>query len=70
LAYNVFGALDPARFLEAFGRWTEGVLERLRASGLGGKIEGVVAIDGKALRGAINAGEQPRVEPRSAKGRW
>jgi predicted transposase YbfD/YdcC len=58
---NVFAALDPALFLEAFGRWTEGVLERLRASGLGGKIEGVVAIDGKALRGALDAGEQPRV---------
>jgi predicted transposase YbfD/YdcC len=40
---NVFAALDPAGFLEAFILWTEGVRVKLRGE--------IVAIDGKALRG-------------------
>lgn len=58
---NVFAALDPGHFLESFSRWTCGVLERLRASGGDGTVKGVVAIDGKALRGALAKGEKPRV---------
>lgn len=58
---NVFAALDPAHFLDAFSRWTSGVLERLRESGEAGSIKGVVAIDGKALRGALDKGEKPYV---------
>jgi len=40
---NVFAALDPAEFLEAFILWTEGVRAKLRGE--------IVPIDGKALRG-------------------
>ena len=58
---NIFSTLDPAHFLDAFSRWTRGVLERLRESDESGSIKGVVAIDGKALRGALNKGEQPNV---------
>ncbi|CAN5293256.1 hypothetical protein BH23VER1_BH23VER1_12430 [soil metagenome] len=47
---NVFAVLDPAVFLDAFGRWTGSVLGALPP------LEGVVASDGKALRGALDAG--------------
>ena len=45
---RVFSALDPRRFLECFGRW----VGRLCPA-----VQGVVAIDGKALRRAAAAGE-------------
>jgi predicted transposase YbfD/YdcC len=50
---NVFGALAPGEFLGAFMRWTEGVRRACRGE--------VVAIDGKALRRAKDAGEQAKV---------
>lgn len=50
---NVFGALEPGKFLAAFMRWTEGVRHACRGE--------VVAIDGKALRRAKDAGEQAKV---------
>jgi predicted transposase YbfD/YdcC len=53
---RVFAALDPQKFLEAFMRWTQS----LRAA-LGGEAGEVVALDGKALRRALNAGESPKV---------
>ena len=40
---------------------TSGVLKRLRESGEAESIKGVVAIDGKALRGALDKGEKPYV---------
>jgi predicted transposase YbfD/YdcC len=48
----VFMALDPESFLEAFMRWTEGIREKVAGE--------VVALDGKVLRGAVDAGENPR----------
>jgi predicted transposase YbfD/YdcC len=52
--YNrVFQALDPEQFGEALARWTQSV----RAV-LGGEV---VALDGKAVRRALNRGEDPRV---------
>lgn len=50
---RVFSALDPDEFLGAFMRWTRSVRQALRGE--------VVAIDGKALRRAKNAGEQAKV---------
>lgn len=50
---RVFAALDPEKFLEAFMRWTQSLRESLSGE--------VVAIDGKALRRAINAGQSPKV---------
>jgi len=48
---RVFQALCPHAFAECFARWTQGVRERLRGGlpAAGGEI---VALDGKALRGA------------------
>jgi len=46
---RVFSAIDPHAFLECFCQWVEGVCPNLS--------EEVVAIDGKALRRALNAGE-------------
>lgn len=50
---RLFAALDPQRFLEAFMRWTQSLRTALS--------EEVVAIDGKALRSAIAAGQNPKV---------
>lgn len=52
--YNrVFQALDPRKFADCLARWTQGV----RAA-LGGEV---VALDGKAMRRALNEGEDARV---------
>lgn len=52
--YNrVFQALDPEKFGDGLARWTQSV----RAV-LGGEV---VALDGKAVRRALNKGEDPRV---------
>lgn len=58
---NVFVMLKPQRFMEAFILWTKGVQARLQVSGEGAGLEGVVAIDGKALRGAVASGQAPAV---------
>jgi len=50
---RVFLLLDPEVFLEAFSSWTQAVREAL-----GG---GIVAIDGKALRRAVDSGEKAQV---------
>jgi predicted transposase YbfD/YdcC len=50
---RLFAALDPQRFLDAFMRWTQSLRTAL--------AEEVVAIDGKALRRAIAAGQSPKV---------
>jgi predicted transposase YbfD/YdcC len=50
---RVFAAIDPDKFLECFMRWTQSL--RLAIA------EEIVALDGKALRRAINAGECPKV---------
>jgi predicted transposase YbfD/YdcC len=50
---RVFAALDPQAFLDCFMRWTQS---------LRGAVEQeIVALDGKALRRAINRGECPKV---------
>lgn len=46
---RVFSAIDPYAFLECFIQWVEGVCPNLNNE--------VVAIDGKALRRALNEGE-------------
>lgn len=46
---RVFSAIDPHAFLDCFCRWVEGVCPNLS--------EEVVAIDGKALRRAVNEGQ-------------
>jgi predicted transposase YbfD/YdcC len=52
--YNrVFQALDPKAFSDGLARWTQSV-----RTVLGGEV---VALDGKALRRALNHGEDPRV---------
>jgi predicted transposase YbfD/YdcC len=50
---RVFAAIDPDEFLSAFVRWTRTVRHQCRS--------GVVAIDGKALRRAKEAGDQAPV---------
>jgi predicted transposase YbfD/YdcC len=50
---RLFAALDPQRFLDAFMRWTQSLRIAL--------ADEVVAIDGKALRRAIAAGQSPKV---------
>ena len=50
---RLFAALDPQRFLEAFMRWTQSLRTVL--------ADEIVAIDGKALRRAIAAGQSPKV---------
>ena len=50
---RLFAALDPQRFLDAFMRWTQSLRTAL--------ADEVVAIDGKALRRAIAAGQSPKV---------
>lgn len=46
---RVFSAIDPHAFLDCFAQWVEGVCPNLS--------DQVVAIDGKALRRALNEGE-------------
>jgi predicted transposase YbfD/YdcC len=50
---RVFAALNPQAFLESFMRWTQS----LRAA----VDQEIVALDGKALRRAINKGDCPKV---------
>ncbi|MFO1477168.1 MAG: ISAs1 family transposase [Verrucomicrobiota bacterium] len=50
---RVFAAMDPEKFLECFMRWTQS----LRAA----VAQEIVALDGKALRRAINKGDCPKV---------
>jgi predicted transposase YbfD/YdcC len=50
---RVFAAIDPEKFLECFMRWTQGLRSAI--------AEEIVALDGKALRRAINAGDCPKV---------
>jgi predicted transposase YbfD/YdcC len=45
---RVFSALDPHAFMDCFGQWIKGICPNLRNE--------VVAIDGKALRRALDAG--------------
>jgi len=49
---RLFAALDPQCFLEAFMRWSQSLRCALS--------DEVVAIDGKALRRALDAGESPK----------
>lgn len=51
---RVFRLLDPIAFEAAFRRFTAGFAERL--AGMSGLLGQVVAIDGKSLRGAVEAG--------------
>ncbi len=55
---NVFSAIDPARFLEAFARWTRAARARCGAD--------IVAVDGKALRGTKGA----EADMRTVVGAW
>ena len=50
---RLFAGLDPQRFLDAFMRWTQSLRTALS--------DEIVAIDGKALRRAIAAGQSPKV---------
>jgi predicted transposase YbfD/YdcC len=50
---RVFAAIDPEKFLECFMRWTQSLRSAI--------AEEIVALDGKALRRAINAGDCPKV---------
>jgi predicted transposase YbfD/YdcC len=50
---RVFAAIDPEKFLECFIRWTQSLRSVI--------AEEIVALDGKALRRAINAGDCPKV---------
>ena len=50
---RVFAAIDPEKFLECFMRWTQSLRSAI--------TEEIVALDGKALRRAINAGDCPKV---------
>ena len=47
---RVFSAIDPHAFMDCFGEWIRGICPNL-----GGEV---VAIDGKALRHALNEGER------------
>lgn len=58
---KVFSLMDPKRFMEAFNLWTQGVLDKLERDGSKSRLQGVVAIDGKALRGAVAKGQKPAV---------
>ncbi len=49
---RLFAALDPVSFRECFMRWTEGLREAFHQE--------VIALDGKALRRAKDAGEEIR----------
>jgi predicted transposase YbfD/YdcC len=59
---NVFSLLDPKHFAAAFHLWTQGVLSKLNAEEPGSsRLQGVIAIDGKALRRAVDSGDKPAV---------
>lgn len=58
---KVFAMLKPEHFKEAFTLWTEAVQAKLLDSGAASGLKGVVAIDGKALRGAVKSGQAPAV---------
>jgi predicted transposase YbfD/YdcC len=47
---RVFSAIDPDAFLECFTRWTRGICTAMENE--------IVAIDGKALRHALNEGDR------------
>ena len=49
---RLFQALDPAAFAETFAHWTQGLRDSLGRE--------VVALDGKAARRAVAAGQSPR----------
>src|SRR5260221_2555690 len=49
---RVFQALDPKQFLECFLRWTQSLREAIPQE--------LVALDGKALRRAMNKNQSPR----------
>jgi len=49
---RVFSALDPKEFLDCFLRWTQSVRRAIPQE--------IVAVDGKALRRAINKGQSPK----------
>jgi predicted transposase YbfD/YdcC len=49
---RVFAALDPKRFLECFLRWTQSLRQAV--------AQEIVALDGKALRRAINRKQSPK----------
>lgn len=50
---RVFAALKPDAFMDGFMRWTQSVRTAV--------AEEIVALDGKALRRALDCGESPRV---------
>jgi DDE_Tnp_1-associated len=50
---RVFAVIDPEKFLGCFMRWTQSLRSAI--------AEEIVALDGKALRRAINAGDCPKV---------
>jgi predicted transposase YbfD/YdcC len=58
---KVFSLLDPKRFMEAFSLWTQGMLDKLDSGASGSRLQGVVAIVGKALRGAVAKGQKPAI---------
>lgn len=49
---RVFAAIDPKEFLECFLRWTQSLRQAV--------AQEIVALDGKALRGALNRDENPK----------
>jgi len=49
---RVFAALDPKEFLECFLRWTQSLRQAV--------LQEIVALDGKALRRALNRGQSTR----------
>jgi len=49
---RVFAAIDPDQFLESFLLWTQSIREAIP--------EEIVALDGKALRRAIDKGDHPK----------
>ena len=49
---RVFAALDPKEFLECFLRWTQSLRQAV--------AQEIVALDGKALRRALNRDESPK----------
>jgi len=49
---RLFSALDPKKFLECFLRWTQSVRQAVPQE--------IVALDGKALRRALNRNESPK----------
>jgi len=49
---RLFSALDPKKFLECFLRWTQSVRQAVPQE--------IVALDGKALRRALNSNESPK----------